>query len=86
MNPNTRAWLLHRIAENNIIGYILLANKPTTKEYMVGYIIGESYANNGYATEALKAMNNYTDSIKLNRVIASCLGSKYCIYSCIREV
>ena len=56
-NPNITAWRINRIEENDIIGYILLAQNPVPLEFIVGYVIEQLYANNGYATEALIALN-----------------------------
>ncbi len=74
-NPNLTAWRINRIEENDIIGYILLAQNPVPLEFIVGYVIGQLYAKNGYATEALIALNNYTDSLNISCLKAYCLNT-----------
>ena len=55
------------------IGYVQLV--PVDEGFEVGYHIAKEYTGNGYATEALKALLEYTAKVKkLDRIYGICLS------------
>ena len=58
---------------NEVIGMIFQCSTP--EKYFnnseIGYAIGRNYWNQGYATEALKAMIDFVFSVGVNKVIVS---------------
>lgn len=55
------------------VGYVQLV--PLAEDFEVGYHIAKEYTGNGYATEALKALLEYAETVKkLERVYGICLS------------
>jgi len=61
------------LKDGSNIGYVQLV--PVDEGFEVGYHIAKKYTGNGYATEALKALLEYTAKVKkLERVYGICLS------------
>lgn len=60
---------------HEVIGMILQCSTPTINNNCseIGYAIGKKYWNNGYVTEALKAMIDFLFSIGIHKVVAAYL-------------
>ena len=58
---------------HEVIGMILQCSTPDRyfNSSEIGYAIGKKYWNNGYATEAMRAMIDFVFSLGVNKVIAS---------------
>lgn len=73
---------------HEVIGMIFQCSTPERyfNHSEIGYAIGRKYWNNGYATEALRAMINFIFSLGINKVIVSHivdnLSSKRVIEKC----
>ena len=58
---------------HEVIGMILQCSTPDRyfNSSEIGYAIGKKYWNNGYATEAMRAMIDFVFSLGVNKIIAS---------------
>lgn len=65
-----RLFMIHLSGESNLIGFVFLS-KETTNGAHIGYLLGESYWNNGYATEILNGFIDFIESEnKITNLIA----------------
>ncbi|MFJ3387404.1 GNAT family N-acetyltransferase [Lysinibacillus sp. NPDC086135] len=61
------------ISENIVIGHIVFHQYFGDHTYEIGWVLNPNYYNNGYASEAAKAVLNYGFKEKqLHRIIATC--------------
>lgn len=64
------------LPDNTLVGTISLALQQDPPQGDLGYWIGVDYWNNGYATEAARAIVNYAfDTLRLSRIEASCFAT-----------
>lgn len=55
MSQVRRVWLIQKLNDNEIIGYVMHADIPGLPNN-IGFNIGRAYAGQGYATEALRSL------------------------------
>jgi [ribosomal protein S5]-alanine N-acetyltransferase len=61
------------LSENIVIGHIVFHQCFGDHTYEIGWVLNPNYYNNGYASEAAKAVLNYGfKEKKLHRIIATC--------------
>lgn len=60
-------------SENTVIGHIAFHQYFGDHTYEIGWVLNPKYYNNGYASEAAKAILDYGfNEMKLHRIIATC--------------
>lgn len=60
-------------SENRLIGHMYFHKWFAPQTYEIGWVFNKAYQNNGYATEAAKALVDYGfDVLKAHRIIATC--------------
>jgi len=65
-------------SENKLIGHMYFHNWFAPQTYEIGWVFNKAYQNNGYATEAAKALVDYGfEVLKLHRIIATCQPENY---------
>ncbi len=70
MVSESRLFLVIDAETDTIIGFVFIFIESSTDAH-IGYLLGESYWNKGYATELLKGMIDFVNhENKLNRLIA----------------
>ncbi|MGE7672691.1 GNAT family N-acetyltransferase [Lysinibacillus sp. NPDC094403] len=61
------------ISENIVIGHIVFHQYFGDHTYEIGWVLNPNYYNNGYASEAARAILDYGfKDMKLHRIIATC--------------
>ena len=69
---NYNAWLIKRIAENDIIGFAVHGNFFPGIPNNIGFNISLKYINKGYATETLQSLITYVKSTGLKETYGHC--------------
>lgn len=60
-------------SENRLIGHMYFHKWFAPQTYEIGWVFNKAYGNNGYATEAAKALIDYGFAVlQLHRIIATC--------------
>ncbi len=76
-NPreNYKTWLIKRIAENDIIGFVVHGNFFPGLPNNIGFNIGLKYAQKGYATETLHSLLEYLREQGITETYGHCFES-----------
>lgn len=72
-NQETECYAIELKSINHVIGHVIFHPWFMERTYVIGWIINPLYQNQGYATEAAKALLKYGFyELKLHRITATC--------------
>lgn len=75
------------LSENIVIGHIVFHQYFGDHTYEIGWVLNPNYFNNGYASEAAKAVLDYGfKEKKLHRIIASCQPENIPSYKVMEKI
>ncbi|MEY9978716.1 GNAT family N-acetyltransferase [Lysinibacillus sp. RC79] len=73
--------------ENIVIGHIVFHQYFGDHTYEIGWVLNPNYFNNGYASEAAKAVLDYGfKEMKLHRIIATCQPENIPSYKVMEKI
>lgn len=70
-----KTWLIKKIAEQDIIGFVIHGNFFPDHPNNIGFNIGLNYLRNGYATETLSELIEYVRGLDYTETFGHCLES-----------
>jgi RimJ/RimL family protein N-acetyltransferase len=53
---NNRTWLIQRVNDSEIIGYMIFGNFIASQPSSIGIVIGKSYSGNSYGSKSVEAL------------------------------
>jgi len=75
------------LSEHMVIGHIVFHQYFGDHTYEIGWILNPSYYNNGYASEAARAVLDYGfKEMKLHRIIATCQPENIPSYKVMEKI
>ncbi|MGE7997424.1 GNAT family N-acetyltransferase [Lysinibacillus sp. NPDC093190] len=75
------------LSENMVIGHIVFHQYFGDHTYEIGWVLNPNYFNNGYASEAAKAVLDYGfKEMKLHRIIATCQPENIPSYKVMEKI
>jgi RimJ/RimL family protein N-acetyltransferase len=72
---NYKTWLIKRIAEKDIIGFVVHGNFYPGLPNNIGFNIGLKYIQNGYASESLHSLLDYLKEQGITETYGHCYES-----------
>lgn len=86
MVSESRLFVVKELESGAIIGFVFMFTQSSTDAH-IGYLIGESHWNKGYATELLKGMMHFIQNEhKLHRLIAGVDVNNYASIKLLKKL
>lgn len=74
-NGRNKSWIVKRIKENDVIGFVIYGDFFPGFKNDIGFNIGLPYLSNGYATEALNEIVRHLRDSGQNQIFGHCYES-----------